>query len=86
MLAALQEAGFYRAYITRSTPEPLRTTKIIAQAGDDIAAENIRAQLGIGEVLVESTGVLSSDITIQVGQDWEDYLAIDELSIMSNDQ
>ena len=86
LLAALQEAGFYRAYITRSTPEPLRTTKIIAQAGDDIAAENIRAQLGIGEVLVESTGVLSSDITIQVGQDWEDYLAIDELSIMSNDQ
>ena len=86
LLAALQKAGYNRSYISRSLPETLEVTKIIAQAGDDLAAKNIRAQLGIGEVLVESTGVLNSDITIKVGQDWEDYLAIDELSIMSNDQ
>lgn len=87
LLAALQEAGYTRAYISRNLPETLAVTKIVAQAGDDRAAKNIRTQLGgIGEVLVESTGVLSSDITIQVGQDWEDYLEIDELTIMSNDQ
>ncbi|MGK7895565.1 MAG: LCP family protein [Xenococcus sp. (in: cyanobacteria)] len=87
LLAALQEAGYTRAYMSRSLSEPLGVTKIVAQAGDDLAAKNIRAQLGgIGEVLVESTGVLSSDITIQVGQDWENYLEIDELTILSNDQ
>jgi len=85
LLAALQEAGYHRAYITKRLPETIETTKIIAQAGDDKVAKNIHVQLGIGEVLVESTGVLSSDITIQVGQDWEDYLTIDELSILSND-
>ena len=86
LLAALKEAGYTRAYISNSLPEPLDSTKIIAQAGDDLAAESLRAQLGIGEVLVESTGILDSDITIKVGQDWEDYLAIDELSVLSNDQ
>lgn len=86
LLVVLKEAGYNRAYLSRSTVKTLTTTRIIAQAGDDIAAKNIRGQLGIGEVLVESTGVLNSDITIQVGQDWEDYLAVDELSILSNDQ
>ena len=86
LLAALRKAGYNRAYISSSLPETLAVTEIVAQAGDDFAAKNIRAQLGIGEVLVESTGVLSSDITIKVGQDWENYLEIDELSIMSNDQ
>ena len=86
LLATLKEAGYNRAYISRSLPETIGTTEIIAQAGDDIAAKSLRAQLGIGEVLVESTGILNSDITIKVGQDWEDYLAIDDLSILSNDQ
>ena len=86
LLAALKEAGYSRAYISRRLSEPLDSTRIIAQAGDDLAAKSLRAQLGIGEVLVESTGVLNSDITIKVGQDWEEYLAIDELSIMGNDQ
>ena len=86
LLATLKEAGYNRAYISRRLPETIDTTEIIAQAGDDIAAKSLRAQLGIGEVLVESTGILDSDITIKVGQDWEDYLAIDDLSILSNDQ
>lgn len=86
LLTALREAGYTRAYLSNSLPDTLNVTKIIAQAGDDLAAKQIRAQLGIGEVLVESTGVLNSDITIKVGQDWADYLAIDEFSILSNDQ
>jgi hypothetical protein len=30
----------------------------------------MRQALGFGEVRVESTGVLRSDLTIQLGQDW----------------
>ncbi len=86
LLDNLKKAGYNSAYLSKSLPETLDVTEIIAQAGDDLTAKKIRAQLRIGEVLVESTGVLNSDITIKVGQDWEDYLAIDELSIMGNDQ
>lgn len=86
LLTALRETGYTRAYLSNSLPDKMNVTKIIAQAGDDLAAKQIRAQLGIGEVFVESTGVLNSDITIQIGQDWADYLAVDEFSILSNDQ
>lgn len=50
--------------------EPLSQTKIIAQRGDADSARELRRFLGVGEVLVESTGSLESDITIQIGEDW----------------
>lgn len=78
MLAILQEAG-YRAYISRDWAEPLTVTKIVAQKGDTMSAKALQATLGVGEVLVESTGSLQSDVTIQVGEDWQNYIAIDEL-------
>ncbi|MFM6002752.1 MAG: LytR C-terminal domain-containing protein, partial [Sphaerospermopsis kisseleviana] len=46
------------------------TTHIVAQQGDSDSAESIRNTLGFGEVRVESTGNIASDISIQVGQDW----------------
>ena len=79
MLTALQEAGYHSAYISRDWAEPLRVTKIVAQKGDTMSARALQATLGVGEVLVESTGSLESDVTIQVGEDWQNYLAIDEL-------
>jgi LCP family protein required for cell wall assembly len=73
MVNYLQEAGYRRVFISQETyDQPLTTTKIVAQQGDDASAAQIRANLGIGEVLVESTGVLASDITIQLGRDWID--------------
>ena len=42
----------------------------MAQRGDFDSAESIQRFLGVGEVRVESTGSLESDITIQLGQDW----------------
>jgi polyisoprenyl-teichoic acid--peptidoglycan teichoic acid transferase len=81
MLASLQEAGYHQAYISSDWAEPLQVTKIVAQNGDTMSAEALKATLGVGEVLVESTGSLKSDVTIQVGQDWQDYLAVDELEI-----
>ena len=69
----LRSNGYRRAYLTpESYSQPLLKTKIIAQQGDNYSAARLRSQLGVGEVIVESTGVLSSDITIQVGKDWYD--------------
>ena len=62
--------GYPNVAIDRPVSEPLRVTRIIAQKGDAENAESIRRALGFGEVRVESTGDLDSDITIQIGQDW----------------
>lgn len=69
----LKENGYSRAYVSYNFyPQRLSETKIIAQQGDNYAAAQLRADLGVGEVIVESTGVINSDITIQVGNDWLD--------------
>ncbi|MDJ0633772.1 MAG: LCP family protein [Xenococcaceae cyanobacterium MO_188.B29] len=71
MVSSLREAGYRRVYVSRRWSEPLEVTKIIAQGGDDRAAAIVRAAIGVGEVLVESTGILNSDLTIQIGKDWQ---------------
>jgi LCP family protein required for cell wall assembly len=70
MVRYLREAGYTNVYINGAWSQPLQKTRILAQGGDDGGAAMLRATLGIGEVLVESTGVLNSDVTIQLGQDW----------------
>ncbi len=67
----LSEEGYNNSFLVKSWNEELPTTKIIAQNGDEASAAAIRAALGFGEVVVESTGDLSSDVTIQLGQDWQ---------------
>ena len=81
MMRALRDAGYSRVYISRKWAEPLKVTKIVAQKGDTTPAKALQATLGVGEVLVESTGSISSDVTIQIGEDWQDYLSVDELEI-----
>ncbi|WP_013323154.1 LCP family protein [Gloeothece verrucosa] len=71
MVRYLQEKGFRRIYVSEQWPEPLTVTRIVAQKGDDSGAAQLRANLGVGEVLVESTGNLASDVTIQLGKDWQ---------------
>ncbi len=70
-LDALREAGYTRVSASKNWQEPLGQTRVIAQSGDDDAAQEVRSILGVGDVVVESTGVLGSDITIQIGRDWE---------------
>ncbi|MDB9315847.1 LCP family protein [Spirulina sp. CS-785/01] len=69
---ALREQGYTNIFRGDSPPEPLQTTRIIAQRGDAYSAEDLQAVLGIGEVRVESTGEISSDLTIQLGSDWRE--------------
>lgn len=79
MVRYLRKAGYRRVYISQDWNEPLKQTRIVAQNGDDGGAATLRAILGVGEVLVESTGNLSSDITIQLGRDWQQQRGTAEL-------
>ncbi len=66
----LTRAGYRNVQVSKAWSEPLDVTTIVAQDGDIKGAEAIRQSLGFGEVLVESTGALQSDVTIRLGKDW----------------
>jgi LCP family protein required for cell wall assembly len=70
LMSVLTEDGYGYVYADEPWSEPLDVTRIIAQRGDVASAEAIQRALGVGEVRVESTGDLKSDITIQLGRDW----------------
>ena len=70
LIKHLHEAGYRNISVDNSWKEPLRVTRFVAQQGDAHSASAIRRHLGLGEVRVEGTGNLSSDVTIQLGQDW----------------
>jgi polyisoprenyl-teichoic acid--peptidoglycan teichoic acid transferase len=71
---SLRDSGYSNISIDRPLREPLPLSRIVAQRGDGATAELVQRLLGIGEVRVESTGVLNSDITIQLGADWAEGL------------
>lgn len=70
LVTALEKAGYRNIYVYKPWSEPLEVTNIVAQKGDGDSAESIRNTLGFGEVKVESTGSLDSDVSIQLGKDW----------------
>ncbi len=65
----LQKAGYQNVSTDTSTLSPLEVTQIVAQQGDSESASNISQTLGFGEVRVETSGTLYSDVTIQLGRD-----------------
>ncbi len=71
LVRSLNKAGYRNVMVATNWSEPLKITRIVAQNGDALSAVNVRASLGFGEVLVESTGYLLSDVTIQLGEDWQ---------------
>ena len=70
MVNSLYDTGYFNVYVDRSLSQPLRESRIVAQRGDVDSAESIQQFMGVGQVRVESTGSLESDITIQLGEDW----------------
>jgi len=56
----------------QETTAILEKTQIIAQNGDLTSAEQVRNTLGVGEVVLEATGILDSDVTVRLGKDWLD--------------
>ncbi len=71
----LWAAGYRDHWVAEPLTQPLEITRIIAQQGDLAAARRVQLLLGFGEVRVDSTGVLASDVTIQLGNDARDRLA-----------
>ncbi|MBD2093199.1 LCP family protein [Microcoleus sp. FACHB-1515] len=67
----LQAAGYSNVSVDRPWSEPLATTRVIAQQGDTHSADAVQEAIGLGEVRIESTGSLDSDVTIQLGTDWQ---------------
>ena len=72
---ALRQEGYTNIRVSSRWREPLIETRIIAQNGDQASAANLQATLGFGEVIVQSTGHLTSDVTIQLGYDWKQQLS-----------
>jgi hypothetical protein len=70
LIRTLNAEGYWNVRDYQPWTEPLAVTKIVAQHGDIEGAKAVRDALGFGEVVVESTGHLSSDVTIQLGKDW----------------
>jgi len=70
LIRSLEKAGYRNVYVAKAWGEPLDVTHIVAQQGDGNSAELLRQTLGFGEVRVESTGNIGSDLSIQVGKDW----------------
>lgn len=75
LIETLGGAGYGDIFVDEPWSEPLATTRIIAQQGDVDKAKAIQQAIGFGEVLVESTGSLQSDITIRLGTDAVDAVA-----------
>lgn len=70
LVDTLYDSGYRNVIVGQALNEPLPETRIVAQRGDRASASMLQQFLRIGEVRVESTGNLDSDITIQLGEDW----------------
>ncbi|MEM8613519.1 MAG: LCP family protein [Cyanobacteria bacterium P01_H01_bin.105] len=70
LIDTLYDSGYRNVIVGHELNEALPETRIVAQRGDRASASMLQQFLRIGEVRVESTGNLNSDITIQLGEDW----------------
>jgi polyisoprenyl-teichoic acid--peptidoglycan teichoic acid transferase len=82
LVRRLNKAGYQNVNIDTNLKikEDLTTTQFIAQKGNPEVAEGLSQLLGFGEVKVDSSGNLYSDVTIKLGRDWlqkeQDYKSI----------
>ncbi|MBV8887212.1 MAG: LCP family protein [Chroococcidiopsidaceae cyanobacterium CP_BM_RX_35] len=72
-MALLSNRGFTKIYLRdfniTAASQPLAKTLIIAQHGNPEDAVDVQRILGLGQVEVESTGALGTDVTVVVGTD-----------------
>ncbi len=72
LIKRLNKAGYHNVHLDSNLKikEDLPTTQFIAQKGNPEVAEGLSSLLGFGEVKVDSSGNLYSDVTIKLGRDW----------------
>ncbi len=72
LIKRLNRAGYQNVHLDNppKIKEDLTTSQFIAQKGNPEVAEGLSQLLGFGEVKVESSGNLYSDVTIKLGRDW----------------
>jgi polyisoprenyl-teichoic acid--peptidoglycan teichoic acid transferase len=72
LIKRLNKAGYQNVHLDSNLKikEDLPTTQFIAQKGNPEVAEGLSSLLGFGEVKVDSSGNLYSDVTIKLGRDW----------------
>jgi hypothetical protein len=61
---------------SRIAPRCCRAPRSLPKVGIGRGLSRVRAAIGLGELRVESTGVLNSDVTIRLGQDWVEQLTL----------
>ncbi|MDJ0737758.1 MAG: LCP family protein [Nostocaceae cyanobacterium] len=71
VLNYFKKNGFSKVKAVEDWSDTQRQTQIIVQTGNRKVGEEIQQFLGLGQVQVLATGDLQSDITIQIGKDWE---------------
>jgi polyisoprenyl-teichoic acid--peptidoglycan teichoic acid transferase len=72
----IKAAGYPNTTVEDPYSEPLKVTRIVAQQGDLESAQAVQRALGFGEVRIDATGKLRSDVTIQLGLDATQPLAM----------
>ncbi|MEM9153819.1 MAG: LCP family protein [Cyanobacteria bacterium P01_F01_bin.33] len=73
MAKNLRQKGFTNIIINADASRAIATTQILAQRGDTATALEVQALLGFGEIRVQSTGDITSDVTVRVGSDWAEF-------------
>ncbi len=66
--------GYTNVFISEDWYQETAATEVLAQQGDLGAAQMVRSVLGVGQVSANSTGVISSDVTVRIGRDWVEVL------------
>lgn len=68
----LKASGLENVHVTSDWLDVQRQTEIIVQRGDFQAATDLQKVLGLGKMEFASTGDLESQLTIRLGEDWNE--------------
>ena len=78
LISKLKKAGYQNVQLDKDPKvlkENLETTQIIFQKGELVASQAVADIIGVGQVEINTTGNLYSDVTIKVGKDWSELQA-----------
>jgi len=78
LISKLKKAGYQNVQLDKDAKvlkENLETTQIIFQKGELVASQAVADIIGVGQVEINTTGNLYSDVTIKVGKDWSELQA-----------